>query len=391
MEKPERLDCIRSQHDPAPPQLSHQQVPVMLDYIIAKVLAKARKRVTERGPILLRRCGMQATDGNGQQGAGPALLTPAPIPVVPQGAAAPIGLRILEVNRRRGRVGPLPTKGISRAFDSQKRPAPDASDRRRRETSSFRQSISGTRYRRDGALRRDSVRGTARKTLILRRNGGRGAGPCDDDRPGVSAGPRRRPARGGKMTVFLKVSMPAGCSSHGSSLRERTVPHRPHHGVQPRPTSGCGSSACKGTKCISSARTTRSGAPIMLAAGRGGGSRGAIHREIAKGPQRSTSRLPHRVRQLALDPLEWRTPSSRRPSIRQALQGRHDLPRRPSGQFYDPVKEMFLADRYIKGECPNCGAKDQYGDACENCSTVYPPTSSKSVLDLSGCKPCSNI
>jgi methionyl-tRNA synthetase len=43
-------------------------------------------------------------------------------------------------------------------------------------------------------------------------------------------------------------------------------------------------------------------------------------------------------------------------------------------QFYDPVKGMFLADRYIKGECPNCGARDQYGDACENCSTVYSAT-----------------
>ena len=43
-------------------------------------------------------------------------------------------------------------------------------------------------------------------------------------------------------------------------------------------------------------------------------------------------------------------------------------------QFYDPVKGMFLADRYIKGECPKCGAKDQYGDACENCSSVYSPT-----------------
>src|SRR5512146_1887405 len=43
-------------------------------------------------------------------------------------------------------------------------------------------------------------------------------------------------------------------------------------------------------------------------------------------------------------------------------------------QFYDPVKQMFLPDRYIKGECPKCGAKDQYGDACENCSSVYSPT-----------------
>src|SRR5512140_161303 len=47
---------------------------------------------------------------------------------------------------------------------------------------------------------------------------------------------------------------------------------------------------------------------------------------------------------------------------------------KPVEQFYDPVKGMFLADRYIKGECPKCGAKDQYGDACEVCSSVYAPT-----------------
>src|ERR1700674_619711 len=43
-------------------------------------------------------------------------------------------------------------------------------------------------------------------------------------------------------------------------------------------------------------------------------------------------------------------------------------------QFYAPVKRMFLPDRYIKGECPNCHSQDQYGDACEVCSTVYAPT-----------------
>ena len=48
--------------------------------------------------------------------------------------------------------------------------------------------------------------------------------------------------------------------------------------------------------------------------------------------------------------------------------------RKPVEQFYDPVKGMFLADRYIKGECPNCHSPDQYGDACEVCSTVYAPT-----------------
>jgi methionyl-tRNA synthetase len=57
-------------------------------------------------------------------------------------------------------------------------------------------------------------------------------------------------------------------------------------------------------------------------------------------------------------------------------------------QFYDPVKSMFLADRYIKGECPNCRAKDQYADACEVCSIVNSPAD---LIDpystLSGAKP----
>lgn len=47
---------------------------------------------------------------------------------------------------------------------------------------------------------------------------------------------------------------------------------------------------------------------------------------------------------------------------------------RPVEQFYDPVKGMFLPDRYIKGECPNCHTKDQYGDSCESCGAVYAPT-----------------
>jgi methionyl-tRNA synthetase len=47
---------------------------------------------------------------------------------------------------------------------------------------------------------------------------------------------------------------------------------------------------------------------------------------------------------------------------------------KPVEQFFDPVKGMFLADRYIQGECPHCHAKDQYADACEVCSTVNAPT-----------------
>lgn len=57
-------------------------------------------------------------------------------------------------------------------------------------------------------------------------------------------------------------------------------------------------------------------------------------------------------------------------------------------QFFDPVKGMFLPDRYIKGECPRCGAKDQYGDSCEVCGAVYAPTELKHPYSaLSGATP----
>jgi methionyl-tRNA synthetase len=57
-------------------------------------------------------------------------------------------------------------------------------------------------------------------------------------------------------------------------------------------------------------------------------------------------------------------------------------------QFFDPVKQMFLADRFIKGECPKCGAKDQYGDSCEACGAVYTPAELKNPYSvLTGATP----
>ena len=70
------------------------------------------------------------------------------------------------------------------------------------------------------------------------------------------------------------------------------------------------------------------------------------------------------------------------------LKSRGLIDRRSVEQFYDPVKAMFLPDRYIKGTCPKCGTKDQFGDACENCSSTYAPTD---LIDpystLSGVRP----
>lgn len=57
-------------------------------------------------------------------------------------------------------------------------------------------------------------------------------------------------------------------------------------------------------------------------------------------------------------------------------------------QFFDPEKNMFLPDRFIKGECPKCGAADQYGDSCESCGAVYAPTELKAPYSaLSGATP----
>ncbi|MDR0673356.1 MAG: methionine--tRNA ligase [Zoogloeaceae bacterium] len=57
-------------------------------------------------------------------------------------------------------------------------------------------------------------------------------------------------------------------------------------------------------------------------------------------------------------------------------------------QFYDPVKAMFLPDRFIKGECPKCGAADQYGDSCEACGAAYVPTELKNPCSVvSGVRP----
>ncbi|MDZ4098925.1 MAG: methionine--tRNA ligase, partial [Methylophilaceae bacterium] len=61
-------------------------------------------------------------------------------------------------------------------------------------------------------------------------------------------------------------------------------------------------------------------------------------------------------------------------SIYKALKANGKIATKTIEQFYDPVKNMFLPDRFIKGECPKCHAKDQYGDSCEVCGATYNPT-----------------
>jgi methionyl-tRNA synthetase len=75
-------------------------------------------------------------------------------------------------------------------------------------------------------------------------------------------------------------------------------------------------------------------------------------------------------------------------TIYNRLRDAGHIARRVIQQAYDPVKQMFLPDRFIKGECPKCGAKDQYGDSCEVCGATYSPTDLKNAVSvISGATP----
>ena len=128
------------------------------------------------------------------------------------------------------------------------------------------------------------------------------------------------------------------------------------------------------------------GAPIMLAAEKAGKSPEAFVAEVAKGRKQYLDGFH-------IEHDNWHSTHSKENTelsqdLYRRLKAKGLVYPKTIEQFYDPVKGMFLADRYIKGECPNCGAKDQYGDACENCSSVYSPTKLKNPYStLSGATP----
>jgi len=128
------------------------------------------------------------------------------------------------------------------------------------------------------------------------------------------------------------------------------------------------------------------GAPIMLAAEKAGKSPEAFIAEVARGRKQYLDGF-----HIEFD--NWHSTHSKENTelsqdLYRRLKAKGLVYPKTIEQFYDPVKGMFLADRYIKGECPNCGAKDQYGDACENCSSVYSPTKLKNPYSmLSGATP----
>lgn len=128
------------------------------------------------------------------------------------------------------------------------------------------------------------------------------------------------------------------------------------------------------------------GAPIMIAAEKAGKTPQAFVAEIAAGRREYLDGF-----HISFD--HWHSTDSPENTelaqdIYRALRRNGLIYTREIEQFYDPVKNMFLPDRYIKGECPKCGAKDQYGDSCEVCGAVYTPTELKNPYStLTGATP----
>ncbi len=128
------------------------------------------------------------------------------------------------------------------------------------------------------------------------------------------------------------------------------------------------------------------GAPIMLRAEADGVTPEELIRKVGESHQRDYQRF-----HLSFD--NWYTTHSEENrelsySIYRRLKDAGLIYAKSIEQFFDPVKSMFLPDRYIKGECPKCGAKDQYGDACEVCGSTYAATELKNPYSvLTGAKP----
>lgn len=134
------------------------------------------------------------------------------------------------------------------------------------------------------------------------------------------------------------------------------------------------------------------GAPIMIAAEKAGKTPQQFVADIAAGRKPYLDGF-----HISFDNWHSTDAPENHELARQIYRDLRDLPESKGGslierktieQFFDPEKNMFLPDRFIKGECPKCHAKDQYGDNCEVCGSVYAPTDLINPYSaLSGVKP----
>ena len=134
------------------------------------------------------------------------------------------------------------------------------------------------------------------------------------------------------------------------------------------------------------------GAPIMIAAEKAGKTPQQFVADIAAGRKQYLDGF-----HIGFDNWHSTDAPENHELARQIYRDLRDIPDSAGGtlierktieQFFDPEKNMFLPDRYIKGECPKCHALDQYGDNCEVCGSVYAPTDLINPFSvLSGARP----
>ena len=134
------------------------------------------------------------------------------------------------------------------------------------------------------------------------------------------------------------------------------------------------------------------GAPIMIAAEKAGITPQQFVANIAAGRQQYLDGF-----HISFDNWHSTDATENHELAKQIYKDLRDIPaslggslieRKTIEQFFDPEKNMFLPDRFIKGECPKCHAKEQYGDNCEVCGAVYAPTDLINPFSaLSGAKP----
>jgi methionyl-tRNA synthetase len=142
----------------------------------------------------------------------------------------------------------------------------------------------------------------------------------------------------------------------------------------------------RGQRCIYVCADDAHGTPIMLRAQKEG-----ITPETLIGRYHREHQADFKAFHIAFDNYHSTHSEENRELaayIYARLRDRGHITRRTIEQAYDPVANMFLPDRFIKGTCPRCGAPDQYGDSCEVCGATYSPTDLKNPVSvISGVPP----
>ena len=136
----------------------------------------------------------------------------------------------------------------------------------------------------------------------------------------------------------------------------------------------------RGHRCLYVCASDAHGTPIMLRAQQEGVSPETLIEMIGAGHQRDFAAFG-----ISFD--NYHTTHSKEnetltAEIFKRLQAAGHIDRRTIQQAYDEQQAMFLPDRYVRGTCPNCGATDQYGDACENCNATYSPMELKDAVSV---------